>query len=76
MNKREPFDRMVDIIIICSFLAVIGLKIAGIITISWLWLLSPIWGLFLIGCIISIILTIACIISIEIDKRRNENERY
>lgn len=62
------FDRMVDAIIIGAILTVIGLKIAGVITISWLWLLSPIWILFGIGTVLAIMLTILCLITTYIHK--------
>lgn len=62
------FDRIVDAIIIGAILTVIGLKIAGIITISWLWLLSPIWILFGAGTILAIALTILCLIITYIHK--------
>ena len=62
------FDRIVDGIIIGAILTVIGLKIAGIITISWLWLLSPIWILASIGIILGIFLTILCLITTYIHK--------
>ncbi len=62
------FDRMVDAIIIGAILTVIGLKIAGVITISWLWLLSPIWILFGVGMILAIVLTILCLITTHIHK--------
>ena len=76
MKRREPFDILVDIFIIGCILAIFCLKIVGVITLSWFWLLSPLWGLFLIGCVIAVILIIMCIISVEIDKRRKKNERY
>lgn len=62
------FDRIVDGIVIGAILTVIGLKIAGIITISWLWLLSPIWILASIGIILGILLTILCLITKHIHK--------
>lgn len=64
-------DRIADIIIISIFLIIIGLKIANIITISWFWLFSPIIFLFGLGIILSVGLTIACLISIYKYKKEN-----
>lgn len=61
-------DRFIDAIIIGAILTVIALKITGIITISWLWLLSPLWILAGLGAILAIILTIMCLISTHINK--------
>ena len=63
-------DRIVDIVIIGAILTVIILKIVGVITISWLWLFSPIWILFGLGLILAVFMTIICILSEYIDRRR------
>ena len=61
-------DRFIDAIIIGAILTVIALKIAGIITISWLWLLSPFWILSGLGIILAVILTIMCLINTHTNK--------
>ena len=56
-------DKIIDIAIILGCIAIIVLKIVGIITIPWLWLLFPIWGLFAIGIIMAIIFFIMILIN-------------
>ena len=42
--KNEPdIDRFVDIGLIICIITIIVLKVVGVITIPWVWLLSPIW---------------------------------
>jgi len=65
-------DRIADIVIISIFLTIIGLKIANIITISWFWLFSPIIFLLGLGVILSVGLTIGCLISTYKYKRRTK----
>ena len=65
-------DRIADIGLIMIFVTIIVLKVTNVITIPWVWLLSPIWILFLVGCILAVILTIMCIIDIKGDKKENE----
>ena len=48
-------DRIVDGILIGFIITIIGLKIANIITIPWIWLLSPLWIPFTAGVIIALI---------------------
>jgi hypothetical protein len=45
-------DKIVDIGIISVILIVIFLKIINVITISWLWLLSPLWISLGVGCLL------------------------
>lgn len=73
---RDGVDRIADIFIVVFIAIIIGLKLEGIITISWFWLLSPIWLLFGLGVILSIILLTACIINSYIINKENKNERY
>ena len=62
-------DRIVDVIIIVIILAILGLKIAGIITWTWLQMLMPIIYLLGIGIVFAaIILIIGLII---INKKEN-----
>lgn len=73
---RDNVDRVADIFIIVLIAIVIGLKLEGVITISWFWLLSPLWLLFGLGIILSIIFLILCIIESYIINKENKNERY
>ena len=73
---RDGIDRMADIFILVFIAIIIGLKLEGVITISWFWLLSPLWFLFGLGVILSIILLTACIINSYIINKENKNERY
>ena len=63
-------DRVADIIIILAIAAVIILKICGIITLSWLWLLSPIWVSFGIGCIGALALFIGLSIQLLFERKK------
>lgn len=73
----DNLDKFTNIVLIIIILVIIGLKIAGVITISWLWLLSPLWGLFLLGVIFAMIILISCLITNYIkDKKEKRNERY
>ena len=55
-------DRFVDIFIILCAIAIVVLKITNVITLSWLWLLSPLWILAGLGIILCIVTTIMFII--------------
>ena len=74
--KRDPIDNITDAMMLSCFLVIIYLKIINVITISWIWILSPIWGSLLIGTILLLI-----VVSIHVTKyiikkiRRNYNER-
>lgn len=61
-------DRITDILIIGIIITVIVLKITNVITISWLWLLSPIWILFGIGCALAFVFLIIVAIEHYINK--------
>ena len=61
-------DRCIDIFIILCVVAVIVLKITGVITIPWLWISAIIWIPFLIGCIIAIGIVLLAIIENAIEK--------
>jgi TRAP-type C4-dicarboxylate transport system permease small subunit len=61
-------DRCIDIFIILCVVAVIVLKITGVITIPWLWISAIIWIPFLIGCIIAIGIILLAIIENAIEK--------
>lgn len=67
------FDRVADFIIVSTIITIVVLKFLGVITIPWIWLLSPIWGCFGIGIIIALI--VAIIYFIECIKEK-KNERY
>ena len=61
-------DRFVDVAVVIGIITVIVLKIMNVITISWLWLLSPIWIPLCIGFILSFLLMLYFFITIIIDK--------
>lgn len=79
MRERETTDKCADIFILLAVLTVIGLKIGGIITIPWVWLLAPIWVTFLVGlviaCIVLLLFLGTCVID-KIEIKENKNERY
>jgi hypothetical protein len=60
---HESFDKFVNALFIIGIITIIVLKIVGVITISWIWLLFPIWGLFLLALAAAIIITLWCLIS-------------
>ena len=62
-------DRIVDIFIIGAIITAIVLKITNVITISWLWLLSPLWILFSIGFVLALIFLIMVVIELYINKK-------
>ena len=63
-------DRVVDIFLLIGLVAVIALKISGVITIPWLWLLSPLWIPFLMLVAGMIVITIWFIIDTIKEKRK------
>ena len=63
-------DLVVNIIIAVAIAAVIILKICGVITLSWLWLLSPIWISFGIGCIGALALFIGLSIQLLFERKK------
>jgi len=78
MNEEKVIDRIVEIGFGIAVIAVIVLKICGVITISWLWLLAPLWIPFAAGIILGLILGIWCLIdNYRYDKKKEkEYERY
>ena len=79
MRERETTDKCADIFILLAVLTVIGLKIGGIITIPWVWLLAPIWVTFLVGLVIACIVLVLFLGTLVVDKieiKENKNERY
>ena len=64
-------DRIADIVIIGSIITVIVLKITNVITVPWIWLLSPIWMLFGVGCIFGFIFLIILAVENYINKKEN-----
>jgi hypothetical protein len=65
-------DRIVDIFIIGIIITILVLKLTNVITISWIWLLSPIWILFGIGFVLAIILTLICLLQEYIHKKEKK----
>ena len=60
-------DRIVDVFLVCAFIAVIVLKCTGVITLSWLWLLSPIWIALGFGLLIAIVMLIVILVKFKGD---------
>ena len=80
-NEEDSiFDHIEDLIVLIAIIAVIFLKLLGVIKISWFWLLCPIWGSFAIIILMLIGVGIYTLIDNIRDyiyiKRRNKNERY
>lgn len=73
---RDNEDRVVDIFFIIAAIVLVILKLTNIITISWLWLLSPLWIMAGLGIIICIIITIMFIFHNFTYKKEKKNERY
>jgi len=69
-------DRLTDILIIGIVIAIIILKIVNVITIPWIWLLCPLWGLAAIGIVFAIFMTFLYLITrwCQNYKRRKKNE--
>lgn len=78
MNQSQMVDRIVNCAIAIAIVAVIVLKIVGVITIPWIWLLSPIWILLGLGIILGLVLGIWCLIdNYKYEKKKEkEYERY
>lgn len=63
-------DRAVNIIVVIAIVAILALKLCGVITISWLWLLSPIWVSFGLGCVLAFVLFIALSIGLLLERKK------
>ena len=74
MFEDDLEGQIENIVILLGICAVIILKFMGIITIPWIWLLSPLW----LGFAFLILLTLIILIRDLINsiKRRKNNERY
>ena len=69
-------DRLVDICIFAIILIAVILKAVGVIELSWIVLLSPIWILFLTaGSMIIVIVSIAIIRGLIDEYKERKNER-
>lgn len=66
VSDGEIIDRIVDAVICLAVITIIVLKICGVITISWLWLLAPLWIPFAFGAVLAIIFTILYFIESKI----------
>lgn len=70
-------DKLVDICLFSAIIIVIILKLTGIITISWIVLLSPVWILFiLVGSIMIATFTITIVKGLIEEYKERKNERY
>lgn len=72
INRVDQNDNWIDGIIITGVITVIVLKIAGIITIPWIWLLSPLWICAIAGIIGLSAITLIYLIRKYIITRRNK----
>jgi len=72
---RDSVDKVADICIILGAAIVVALKIQGVIKISWFWLLCPIWGLFGLGLIFSLLFIFIYFFGRLFDKEKKD-ERY
>ena len=72
MNVNNKADRFTDAIIIIAICVAVALKITGVIRISWLWFLSPLWITFGLGLILAIFVTVASVIFDIIRRRKNK----
>lgn len=68
-------DHIVELFLLVLVAVVIYLKLSGVITLSWFWLLCPIWGTFALGLILSIVFLVLYFIMLFVDKEK-KNERY
>lgn len=68
-------DRIADIFIVGVIITILVLKLTNVITIPWVWLLSPIWILFGIGFIFAFVVTLICLLQEYIHKKEKNNER-
>lgn len=71
--ETSVFEHIEDIIILIAIIAVIFLKLLGVINLSWFWILSPFWicaGLFVIFIVIAIISGIVSLIIENIKEKR------
>ena len=74
MYDDDLEGQLESLIILLIIAAIFIMKFIGIITIPWIWLLSPLW----LGAAFLFLLTFVIIIRNVINniKRRKENERY
>lgn len=65
-------DRFVDVILILAVAALIILKATGIITWSWFAIFSPLIFLLGFGIILAVVLILACLIRIWLERRKEK----
>lgn len=68
-------NRIADIFIVGVIITILVLKLTNVITVPWVWLLSPIWILFGIGFIFAFVVTLICLLQEYIHKKEKNNER-
>ena len=69
-------DRIADVLIFLVIGVVIGLKVTGVITIPWIWLLSPLWGLVAVGFIFALVVGLYMCGLLIIDKIAKRRKQY
>ena len=70
-EECSVFEHIEDIILLLAFLAVIFLKLFGVIDIPWIWVFSPIWIFGGLAILFAVFAILVAVISLIIDKIRN-----
>lgn len=71
---RNVEDKVTDVFIVLSIIAVIILKLTGIIQLSWLWLSAIIWVPCLFGCAAIVIMFIMAVVHNYIEEVKEKNK--
>lgn len=76
-RKKMDNDRIVDGVLIGSYLTIIILRIFNVITWAWKWILAPIWIPFGIGLFIAVcFLFMLLIMHFAYDKGENNKDEW
>ena len=67
-NSNAVFEHIEDVILLLAFLAVIFLRLFGVIDIPWIWVFSPIWFFGGLAILFAVFAIFAAVISLIIDK--------
>lgn len=75
--RRETSDIIAEVGLFSAIVIIVLLKLTGIITVSWIWLFSPVWMILIVGGALIMSIVIIRIIRglIELAKENKENER-
>ena len=55
MDEQQRSEDIVTAALCLTIVIIIVLKITGVITVSWIWLLAPVWLAFGVGLILAFI---------------------